>query len=144
MKGVEKIFSKKKLIAVVYRKNIHVEGVKFLTEESNPFQIGLHSQEKGVKLTPHMHKLEKDLTITKIQEILFLVGGKIRVNLFDKNGHKITRKILTSGDSILLMDEGHGVDFLENSRIFEIKQGPYPGATNAKIFLKGKNGDTSK
>ncbi len=135
MSGVEKIYEKKKLIAIVYRKTIPVDGVKFLTDKSNPFQVGIHSRKKGTSLPPHVHKIEKPLTIKSIQEILYIVSGKVKVSLYGTNGKKIKSKTLLSGDSILLVSGGHGVEFLESSRIFEVKQGPYPGATKAKAFI---------
>ena len=136
MKGIEEVFSKDKLVAIIYRKDIPVDGVRFLTDDNNPFQIGIHSRSKGIKLSPHIHKVDHSLVINSIQELLYVVSGKIRVTLYNYKGEIVGRKILTDGDSILFISEGHGVDFLENSRIFEIKQGPYPGITHAKIFFK--------
>lgn len=135
MKNTEKILYGKTLIAIIFRKNIKVEGVKFLTDETNPFQVGIHNRQKGVHLAPHVHRLDKPLIINSVQEILYIVEGKIRISLYSTNGKKIVTKILSSGDSILLVSGGHGLDFIENSRIFEIKQGPYPGSDHAKAFL---------
>ena len=135
MKNTEKILDGKDLIALIFRKNLKVEGVRFLTAEDNPFQVGIHNRQKGIHLAPHVHKIEKPLIINSIQEILYVVEGKIRVLLFSKKGKKITSKILSPGDSILLVSGGHGLDFLEKSRIFEVKQGPYPGFDHAKSFL---------
>ncbi len=136
MKGVEKVFSKDKLVAVIYRSNIPVKGVKFLTGDGNPLQVGIHQREKGVRLSPHIHKLDNPITINSIQEILYVVEGKIKVTLYNDKGIVLKTKLLGRGDSILFVSGGHGVDFLESSRIFEVKQGPYPGVTHAKIFLK--------
>lgn len=135
MKNIEKVENSKKLIALIFRNNIKVDGVKFLTDEKNPFQIGIHSRKKGVKLSPHVHRLDKPLTIKSIQEILYVVDGKIRVTLFTEKGKKITRKTLSPGDSILIISGGHGVDFLDDAKILELKQGPYPGPSKAKYFF---------
>lgn len=140
MKGVEPIIDKQQLTAIVFRRKIPVKGVKFMTEDMNPFQVGLHARKKGISLSPHVHKLNKPLVINTIQEILFVQSGKIRVNLYQKCGRRLAQKILNQGDSILLMNGGHGVDFLEDSRIFEVKQGPYPGTEHAKIYLKHDTG----
>ena len=135
MKNVEKVMEGKKLLAVIFRKNIAVDGVKFLTDKFNPFQVGIHFRKKGTALPPHVHKSEKPLIIKSIQEILYIVSGKVKVSLYGINGKKIKSKTLLSGDSILLVSGGHGVDFLESSRIFEVKQGPYPGTEHAKIYF---------
>lgn len=134
MKGLEHIYHKKKIAATVFRKDIPVSGLKFFTGLHNPFQIGIHQKSKGIKLAPHIHRLEKPLIIKTIQEILFVLKGKIRITIYSRQGKIISKKILYSGDSILLMEEGHGVDFLEESRVFEVKQGPYPGSQFAKIY----------
>ena len=136
MKGVEEINLGRKLLAVIFRANIEVDGVKFLTDEMNSFQIGVHNRKKGVKLTPHIHKIERPLKIDTIQEVLFVQAGKIRVNVYSTAGHKVSQKILAAGDSVLFLGGGHGVDFLEDSRVFQVKQGPYPGTVHAKIYLK--------
>lgn len=136
MKGLEKVLFEGKLVALIYRKNIAVDGVKFLTEESNSFQIGLHNQQKGIKLSPHMHKISEPIIVKEIQELLFVLSGKIRVTLYNSKGGGIAKKTLTDGDSILLLSQGHGVDFLKTSKIFEVKQGPYPGTANAKLYFK--------
>lgn len=135
MKNIEKVKEGKKIIAFIFRKNLTVDGIKFLTDKSNPFQVGIHSRKKDTSLPPHVHKIEKPLTIKSIQEILYIVSGKVNVSLYGTNGKKIKSKTLLSGDSILLVSGGHGVEFLESSRIFEVKQGPYPGTTKAKAFI---------
>lgn len=136
MKGVEDVYSDNKLIAAVYRKNIPVEEIKFLTNDENLFQVGIHNRKIGISLSPHIHKIKKPIVINSIQEILYVVKGKIRVTLYNDEGKVIKRKILTNGDSILFISGGHGVDFIKNSRIFEVKQGPYAGVTHAKFFFK--------
>lgn len=135
MIGVENVYSGKILIAVVFRKDIKVSGVKFFTDSRNPFQIGIHNRPRGLTLPPHVHKLNQSLIIDTIQEILFVQNGKIKISFYAKNGKFLTNKILKTGDSVLLREGGHGVEFLDNSRVFEVKQGPYPGSQSAKIYL---------
>jgi len=135
MNGVEDIYSGKQLIAKIFRKNVKVSGVKFFTPLSNSFQVGIHQRPKGLKLSPHVHKLDQLLKIKTIQEILFVQEGKIKITFYTKKGKLITSKILGTSDSILLIAGGHGVEFLTDSRVFEVKQGPYPGSQNAKIYL---------
>lgn len=136
MKGVEEITDGKDKIAIVVRKDVKVDGIKFFTDGENPFQIGVHDREKGISLPPHRHFLENNLTIDVIQEILFIQKGKIRVSLYNKKNKLIAKRTLNPQDAILLIEGGHGVDFIEDSRIFEVKQGPYPGSKKAKIYIK--------
>ncbi len=134
MTGVEEIIYRTKPIAIVYRHDIPVDGVAFLTSDKNSFQIGIQERPKKLKLPPHSHPLKKPIKIKEMQEILYVISGKIQVNLFTKTGKSIQSVILETGDSILLMREAHGVDFLEDSRLFEVKQGPFQGK-KGKLFL---------
>ncbi len=136
MKGVEKIFHGKKLIAIVFKKKLQVKELEFFTDDESPFQIGAHNRKKGVKLTPHIHYLKKPIIINSLQEWLLVTEGKILVTLYTEKGEIIDKKTLSEGDSILLIEHGHGVEFLQNSKIFEIKQGPFLSSHHSKIFLK--------
>lgn len=136
MKGLEKFFSNKKLIALVFRNSINIEGVNFLTDANNPFQIGLHNRKKGIKLTPHIHKIEKPLKIDHIQELLYVQKGKIKVNFYTKEGKRLKSVILNRDDAVLILNTGHGVDIIKDAKIFQVKQGPFPGTEHAKIYLK--------
>jgi len=137
MDAPEIIKSGKKILAMVFPAKIRVSsGVSFFTAPDNPFQIGMHNREKGTHLAAHIHRLDHPLTINAIQELLVVVSGTIRVTIYTRGGKRKKSVTLTSGDSILLMDGGHSVEFLEDSNVFELKQGPYRGPINAKIFLK--------
>jgi hypothetical protein len=65
------------------------------------------------------------------------VKGKVAVDLFFKN-KKVVTKILKGGDLILLMNGGHGFRFLDDTKIIEIKQGPYNDQKTDKTYLKIK------
>ena len=136
LKGVETVLFKGHPIAMVFRRDIAVDNVTFFTDPANPFQVGLHQRPKGTILTPHIHKLASPLKITAIQELLFVVRGSIRITLYTNRGEAIAAKVLKSGDSVLFLSLGHGIEFLKDSRVFEIKQGPYPGSQNAKIYFE--------
>jgi len=135
MKGVEVILHGGRKLAIIFRSYIQINGVSFLTDPDNFFQVGLHVRDSGVRLAPHVHKMTGAIQVTTIQEMLFIQSGKIRLTFFTTDGRKLSKKILGAGDSVLLMDVGHAVEFLAKTRMFEIKQGPYPGAKNAKIYF---------
>lgn len=135
MKGVEKVIYEHKTIAIIFRRFIVVKKLNFFTDVQNAFQIGIHDRDEGVKLDPHIHRISKSRKIDVIQELLYLVSGKIRITLYTPEGKVIKKKVLIARDSILLILYGHGVEFLQPSRIFMVKQGPYPGTTHAKIYL---------
>lgn len=121
---------------MIFRKNVTVKDLQFFTDDSSQLQVGFHNRKKGVALTPHVHEIKKSFKINSIHEVLYIEKGKIRVTMYTKNGSVVARKILSKGDSILLIAGGHGVDFLENSRIFQVKQGPYSHTIHSKIYIK--------
>lgn len=135
IRGIEPIMHQKKEIACVYRRTVPVDGIRFFTTEDNAFQIGIHDRKKPIKLPAHIHTCPKPLTIFEIQEVLFVIKGQIRVTMVSDTNTVIAKKLLSSGDAILLRSQAHSVEFLGNARVFEIKQGPYPGDNHAKHYL---------
>lgn len=135
IRGIEPIIYQKKEVACVYRNTIAVDGIRFLTTPDNAFQIGLHDRKKPIKLPAHTHNCPAPLSIPEIQEVLFVMRGKIRVTIVSDANKIIAQKILSRGDAVLFKTQAHGVEFLGNARVFEIKQGPYPGDAHAKHYL---------
>lgn len=135
IRGIETVMYQKQLIACVYRKNIPITDIRFLTDKDDPFQIGIHDRKQYVKLPAHIHNCPKPLVIRQIQEVLYVVSGKIRVTIVSEKNTVIAKKLLSPGDAILLKSQAHGVEFLGHARVFEIKQGPYPGDGHAKHYL---------
>jgi hypothetical protein len=122
------------LVAIIVRANHPVKNLEFFTEEQHPLQVGMHDKPAGLKLAPHVH-LSNTKVITEIDEVLYVVSGKIRTTFYTVDGDKIDEAILGAGDFVIQLSQGHGVDILEDAKIFEVKQGPYPGTQHAKIYL---------
>ncbi|MEM2890628.1 MAG: hypothetical protein QW358_04775 [Candidatus Hadarchaeum sp.] len=131
---IEKIEHDGKLFAIILRSGFEMDGVNFFTPEDNPLQLGVLKYEKGVEIRPHVHK-NSVKTIKKIQEVLHIMYGKIEASFYNITGEKVGSSILNVGDTILLLDGGHGFRILENSKILEIKQGPYLGPDKDKERL---------
>ena len=93
------------------------------------------SRPRGYIIEPHIHNLVKrEVEYTK--EVLFVKKGLIRVDFYKNNMDYLKSVEIKEGDIILLADGGHGFIFLEESEIFEVKQGPYAG-DNDKTRFKG-------
>lgn len=136
MKGIEPIIHNTLEVACVYRSSLVVKNnIQFLTSQDNPFQIGIHDRKEKIRLPTHLHNCPKPIEISEIQELLYVISGQIRVYMYTKDNKKIAQKLLSPGDAILLKSAAHSVEFLGNARVFEVKQGPYPGYAHAKIFF---------
>ena len=134
VKMIEKIEQDGEVLALILRSDYEPEGVNFCTAPSNPLQLGVIKHRQGHKVQPHVHK-DTIKTINKVQEILHIVYGKIEAELYETGGKKFRNVMLSAGDTILLLSGGHGFNILEDSKIIEIKQGPYQGIDKDKKFL---------
>ncbi len=124
-----------KTVALFYSKELSADGsIKFLTPQSYPLQIGLIEHRDGKKVRPHIHRdLFYDVNTT--QEFIYVEKGSgILVTIFDTDWAEIEKLTMSSGDSILFVGGGHSLDIPAGCRLFEVKQGPYPGDAQAKIF----------
>lgn len=132
---IENVEHKGKLFAIILRSGFETEGVSFFTPKDSPLQLGVLRYKKGTEIRPHIHKTSIK-TIRKTQEALHIEYGKIEVSFYDITGRKVGNSILNAGDTVLLLEGGHGFKVLEDSRILEIKQGPYTGIEEDKRYLR--------
>jgi hypothetical protein len=134
MSDITTITDGDQVIAVVIPHDLPAEGVRFITPQSYPFQVGLLGHKAGTVLKAHGHKKLK-IETDVFQEILIIQTGTVAVDLYGLKLQPLCSVELRAGDSILFVDGGHGVRMLSDARILEVKQGPYPGDKLAKVFL---------
>lgn len=119
---IKEIIHKGKRLALIVKKH-YLSGKKFVSSNEDYIQVGYMNLAKWEKIIPHFHK-EFVREINKTQEVLYIISGKVRVSLYiDKE--KVDEAIIENGDLIILLDGGHGFEFLEETNLIEIKQGPY-------------------
>ena len=138
---VEKIFYKKKLLALIvrgtYRKK---KGITFFTPNESTKQFGYIKHKKKYIIKPHLHKKR----ITKIlytTEVILLLKGTLRVDFYNDAKNYLFSKILKQKDIIMLVHGGHGFKVLKEVEMLEIKQGPY---SLIKDKIKFENIDEKK
>ena len=138
---VEKIFYKKKLLALIvrgtYRKK---KGITFFTPNESTQQFGYMKHKKKYIIKPHLHKKR----ITKIlhtTEVILLLKGILRVDFYNDAKNYLFSKILKQKDIIMLVHGGHGFKILKEVEMLEIKQGPY---SLIKDKIKFENIDEKK
>ncbi|MBN2126850.1 MAG: hypothetical protein JW703_00485 [Candidatus Diapherotrites archaeon] len=130
---VEKIEENGKLLALIIKGNNYEPGVYFPTTDETPFQIGLHKQPKGKIIPAHRHY---PISFENLQfsEFFYIVKGKIKITVYNSKKIKIKDVIVEGGDIIYLL-EGHGMELLEETTMFELKQGPYRGKEKDKEMI---------
>ena len=122
------------VIALFFPKDIQVNGIRFLSPPSYPLQIGLLEHPLGRLVPPHIHR-DLHYNVNTTQEFIYVEKGEnIEITVYTKEWVEIKKLNLSAGDSILFVGGGHSLNIPKGCRIFEVKQGPYPGDKEAKIF----------
>lgn len=125
MKTIEQVYNAKKLVSIIFRGNFKDTKSNFITKESYPLQVGIHQTPTKKVLSKHRHSPIKITGKIKCHEVLFVQSGYLMISFFSKDDKLITTKKISKGDGILVMDVMHQVTLSKNSKVIEIKQGPY-------------------
>ena len=126
--------SKGGLIAQVYHLDT-IDKTSFPTPENVTFQfgVGVNAAEKIYKTHVHKPALRK---IETTSEFLYVLEGKMVVDVYDEDHVIIETVELGSQCALLQFYGGHGIKTEENTKYFELKQGPYYGRDFDKYDLE--------
>jgi len=119
---MEKFFYKKKLIGV--RARFFLSGNTVLTAAEEPLQILSLYYVQGKEIVPHFHKPLRRTT-THLQECVIVIEGRIKIDLYGPDRKYFKHLYLKAGELFMLVSGGHAIHFVEDSKIFEFKNGPY-------------------
>lgn len=136
MGDLETLTSNGNIIAIIIRHDFEKDGIEFFTPGDFSQQLGYMKHKKGDTIQEHVHMLHhRDVNYT--QETLFIKKGRVRITFFTSEKTFFTSRELQTGDVILLASGGHGFEFLEETEMIEVKQGPYCNDKD-KVRFKGK------
>lgn len=111
--------------AYVIRVNADIRGIRFVTETTDDFQLGLMSRGPETPVHEHVHN-PYVRTTTATSEFLVVRAGQVRVSLRSRPSEMPTIFELGPGDAVLFPGVGiHGITFGELTELIEVKQGPY-------------------
>ncbi len=133
MNDVEIIKSNDKVLAYIVRSSLVPHESCFLTTTDLNMQMGFIVYDKGKNIQPHMH-IPVLREIQGTAECIFVKQGHCIIDIYDSSRAITASKELYTGDVILLLEGGHGFRMLENTVLFEIKQGPYVGLKDKERF----------
>ena len=116
-----------------YHKKKRIKSREDLTDANKFLQVSFLNLKKQYNVTPHAHL--KNLKKTNISsEAWIVMSGKLKVTFYDINNSKVFDDILKSGDISILFEGGHSFKpLVKNTKIFEIKNGPYMGPIKEKV-----------
>lgn len=100
------------------------QGAHPITPADFPVQIFAINRKSGDVVKPHKH-LPKTRQTENLQECLVVLKGKLKIIYHNSDGKKIKSVTLLPNDLLLSVSGSHSIVFLEDSEVFEIKNGPY-------------------
>ena len=120
-------------LAIVIKHDFDEKGITFCTPDDYSQQMAYMHHEAGHVILPHVHnEVKREVLYTK--EVLVIKKGKMRCDFYSDDQEYIKSIELESGDVILLASGGHGFVCLEETEMYEIKQGPYAGEKDKTRF----------
>jgi len=121
-----------KLAYVVRRDFEGYSAIEFVSDPGDEMQLGWMRRPKDYKVKAHEH-VEIDRVIRSTSEVLFVRSGRLRLKLYGADDVLVSEHLLENGDIAMLLGGGHAIEFLEESDLIEVKQGPY--VPDEKRFL---------
>lgn len=119
---MDKILLNKKVVAIRVRRASR--GIMPVTAPANALQLLTILRKKGEVVLPHRHLPRRRVT-NVLQECLVVVRGRIRVVLYNGAGRVFRRVTIRGGEELILLGVAHAVHFLEDSFVYELKNGPF-------------------
>jgi cupin superfamily acireductone dioxygenase involved in methionine salvage len=131
--NIKKILYNNKEIAYIVRAQFPIDNLDFFSKKEDYLQVGYHKKPKGAKLKAHYHCFQK-CSVDSLQEVFYIVKGKVKVNFYNKQGKLFQTEILKKGDILFQRSLGHSFELLTQAEIFEVKQGPFLGSVQKKYY----------
>ncbi len=110
--------------ALIFRRGLPVEDVRFVTDQTDGLQVGFFERKSGHAVPAHLHK-PRTVDLPHIAEFLSIEKGEVRITVFDEKGKEIGEQSAHEGQCILFLRGGHALTVIKDARIMEVKQGPY-------------------
>ena len=137
-KNIKNIIYNDKLYSSIFDLNNISEGLDFLTNDESFIQVGTWKYEKGKILDAHYHNtFERKSFIT--QEVVLVLEGSIICNLYTKDGNFIATEEINQNQLIIQYQGIHEYEIMKDSKILEIKNGPYFGPDKDRTRVNIRN-----
>lgn len=107
-----------------------------LTDDEFPLQLVMLARPEGSLTKPHYHEVTGQFEMPTRHQILICQSGASEIGVYTEEGDHLGTVRLEE-DDIILLAEGHSVEFSEpDTKLIEIKQGPFPETDeNDKVDL---------
>lgn len=109
------------------------DETSFLTPGHLPFQMGMIVYGAGSTLPAHVH-LPITRQVEGTSECIIVRKGRCVLDIYTSERKFVASRELREGTIVLLLGGGHGFRMLEDTILFEVKQGPYAGNKDKARF----------
>ncbi len=104
------------------------DNLSFFSQDEEYIQAGSWNYNKGKKLLAHTHN-EVERSVLFTQEVIYVKSGSLQAYIYDDNSILVEEITAYADDVLIMLSGGHGYEILEdNTKVLEIKNGPYLGA----------------
>lgn len=121
-------------LVVIVRGGWAPVGTTFHTEPVDQQQVATIRRLPGDKIPAHKHNIHKRETWLT-PEVFVVKTGKMILDLYSSWGSFFRSVEVRGGDVVIIKNGGHGIRFLEDTILVEVKQGPYRGRDADKTDL---------
>lgn len=111
-----------------------VKETTFFSPPDSSFQFGLLAHKAGFIEPPHYHK-PITRTLNDLQQMFVVQRGVVAVQLYSDEGELLREIVMHPGDAIVLIHGVHAIRVIEDMQCISVKQGPFLGTENDKIFV---------
>ncbi len=121
------------VLAIIVKGDYDETGISFFTPDEYSQQLAYMHHVKGHVIPAHVHN-EVRREVFQTKEVLVVRKGKLRCDFYTEEKSYVKSIVVDAGDILLLASGGHGFTCLEETEMFEIKQGPYAGEADKTRF----------
>lgn len=131
--GIERIADGDDVLAIIIRAAVSPPETSFITPETYNQQVGFIVYPAGGEVVRHSHK-PVERTIIGTSEVLIVRKGRCELDVYNDAHELVAMRELHVGDVAVIISGGHGFRMIEDTILLEIKQGPYIGDSEKRIF----------
>lgn len=125
-----------KLLHMIVRKQDVPTGRVDLCPPEQFLQIATLRLPKDTTFKPHQHLWHRFNGDRIPQESWIVLTGSVKVWLYDLDGTLLHEDIICAGELSITFEGGHNYQIMsEDSRVIEVKTGPYFGQEKDKVFI---------
>ena len=134
MKHIKEFRYGNRVVAVLVKREFQKldNHASFVSDPKSSLQLGVGLYPKSHIAGVHTHDWREDHRVG-YEELLHLVRGRMRVNLYGDGKDKFTSFVMRAGDTVHFTSGGHSFEMLTQCKCIEVKQGTYVGEN--KRFL---------